>query len=100
MRSGEGDFGEGDFGKLGLLARFHSMRNQTFKKSTIKSAFRNTGLIPYNPEVIFQKVHVLPRCTLIVIPPPSNSINEMTSVCNTTSHLPHEIKNQAHTLTP
>ena len=90
--------GEGDFGKLEFLAKFHTMRTQTFQKSTVKSAFRITGLIPYNPEVVFQKDHALPRCTRIVTPPPSNSINEITSAYTTTSHLPHEIKNQAHTL--
>ena len=74
------------------------MRTQPFKKSTIKSAFRNTGLIPYNPEIVLQKVRALPRCTRTVTPPPSNPINEMTSVCTTTPHRPHEIKNQAHTL--
>ena len=43
---------EGDFGKLEFLAKFQTMRNKTFKKSTIKLAFKNTGLIPYNPEVV------------------------------------------------
>ena len=54
---------KGDFGKLEFLAKFQTMYNQTFKKSTIKSAFKNTGLIPYNPEVVFQKVRALPRST-------------------------------------
>lgn len=31
------------------------MRTQTFKKSTIKSAFRNTRLISYNLKDVFQK---------------------------------------------
>ena len=54
---------EEDFGKLEFLAKFQTMRNQTFKKSTIKSAFKNTGLIPYNSEVVLQKVRALPRST-------------------------------------
>ena len=90
--------GEGDFGKLEFLAKFQTMRTKTFKKSTIQSAFRNTGLIPYNPEVVLQKVRALPRSTRTVTPPPPDSTNEMTSVCTTTPHRPHEIKNQAHTL--
>ena len=48
--------GEGDFSKLEFLAKFQTMRNQIFKKSTIKSVFKTTELIPYNLEVIFQKV--------------------------------------------
>ena len=74
------------------------MRTQTFKKSTIKSAFRNTGLIPYNPEVVLQKVRALPRPTQTSNPPPPDPTNEMTSVCTTTPDRPHEINNQAHTL--
>ncbi len=46
--------GEGDFGKLEFLAKFQVMRTQTFKKSTIQSAFKRIGLIPYNPEVVLQ----------------------------------------------
>ena len=61
---------EGDFVKLEFLAKFQTMRNQIFKKSTIKSAFRNTGPIPCNPEVVFQKVRALPRCTRTATSPP------------------------------
>ena len=52
---------EGDFSKLKFLAKFQTICNQTFKKSTIRSAFRNTRLISYNPEVVLQKVYALPR---------------------------------------
>ena len=47
--------GEGDFGKLKFLAKFQVMRTQTFKKSTIQSAFKRTGIIPYNPEDVLNK---------------------------------------------
>ena len=90
--------GKGDFGKLEFLAKVQIMRTQNFKKSTIKSAFRNMGLIPYNPEVVLQKVCALPKPTRTSTPPPPDPTNEMTSVCTTTPHRPHEIKNQAHTL--
>ena len=89
---------EGDFGKLEFLAKFQVMRTQTFKKSTIQSAFKRTGLIPYNPEVVLQQVRALPSSTRAITPPPSNPTNEMSSVCTTTPHRPHEIKNQAITL--
>ena len=90
--------GEGDFGKLAFLAKFQTMPIQTFKKSTIQSVFRNTGLILYNPEVVFQKVRALPRSTRTIILPPSDFTNKMTSVCTTTPNRPYEIKNQAHML--
>ena len=60
--------GEGDFGKLEFLAKFQTMRTQTFRKSTIQSAFRKTGLIPYNPEVVLQQVRTLPRFTRTITP--------------------------------
>ena len=74
------------------------MRNQTFKKSIIKLAFKNTGLIPYNPEVVLWKVHILPRSTRTITLPSPNLTNKMTLVCTTISYRPHKIKNQAHTL--
>ena len=52
---------KGDFSKLEFLAKFLIMRNQTFKKFIIKSAFRNIRLIFYNPEIIFQKICAFPR---------------------------------------
>ena len=51
-----------------------------------------------DPRYISHKVRALPRSTRTINPPPPNPINEMTSVCTTTPHRPHEIKNQAHTL--
>ena len=39
-----------------FLASLTTMRAKTFKKSTILSTFRKTGLIPYNPEIVLQKI--------------------------------------------
>ena len=91
-------WGDGNFGMFEFLAKFQTMRTLTFKKSTIQSAFRNTGLIPYNPGVVHQKVRALPRSTWAITLPPPNPTNKMTLICNITLHRPHEIKNQAHTL--
>lgn len=55
--------GDESFTKVEFLAAFTKFRRQAFKSSTIRSAFRETGLIPYNPEVVLEKV----RNTL---PPP------------------------------
>ncbi len=87
--------GLGDFGRLEFLAKIQFIRTQTFKKSTIKSALNNTGLIPYNPEIILQKICALPKLTRALTPPPSNLINEMISIYATTLHRPHDVKNQA-----
>ena len=74
------------------------MRTQTFRKSTIESAFRNTGLIPYNPEIVLQKDRALPGPRRTSTPPPPDPTNEMSAICATTPHHPHEVKSQAQIL--
>ena len=90
--------GKGNFGKLEFLAKFQVMRTQTFKKSTIKSAFKRAGLIPYSSEIVIQQVRALLSSTRAITLPPPNPTNKMSSVYTTTPHCPHEIKNQAITL--
>lgn len=41
-----------DFNRIDFIAAFTTMRNQTFKISTIKTSFFETGLVPYNPEKV------------------------------------------------
>ena len=53
--------GSSDFDRLDFLAAFNWIRSQTFTTSTITSAFRKTGFVPYNPEVVLEKVRNLPR---------------------------------------
>lgn len=48
--------GDVEFGKLQFLAEFQAMRNKTFTEATIRSAWKNTGLIPFNPEMVLSKV--------------------------------------------
>ena len=45
-----------DFNKLELLAAITSIRQQAFKPSTNVSAFRKTGFIPYNPEIVLKRL--------------------------------------------
>ena len=45
-----------DFDKVEFLTAIHSIRQQTFKPSTICSAFRATGLVPYNPSVVLARL--------------------------------------------
>ena len=44
--------GDTRFSKTEFLAYLPRIRQQTFKKSTILSAFRKTGIIPLNPAVV------------------------------------------------
>jgi len=48
--------GCGDFNKSEFLDTIDTIRQQTLKTSTVKSAFRATGLIPYNPDIVISKL--------------------------------------------
>ena len=47
--------GDEKFGKLEFLAAFQSFRNQTFKP-TIRHALKSTGLEPFNPDIVLDKI--------------------------------------------
>jgi hypothetical protein len=64
--------GDVSFSKVEFLAAFSSFRRQAFKRSTILSAWRHTGLIPFDPEVVLEKVRQS-------IPPPRETTPEAKS---------------------
>ena len=43
-----------DFNKLEFFATINSIRQQTFKKTIVLSAFHRTGLIPYDPNMVLK----------------------------------------------
>jgi len=45
-----------DFNKIEFLAAIDSIRVQAFKHSSILSAFRKCGLIPYAPSIVLSKL--------------------------------------------
>jgi hypothetical protein len=48
--------------KVEFLAAFNHFRNQAFKSSTVRSAWKKTGLIPYDPSIVLNKVReTMPR---------------------------------------
>ncbi len=47
--------GDEKFGKLEFLSAFQSFCNETFKSSTIWHAFKSTGLVPFNLDVVLDK---------------------------------------------
>ena len=56
--------GCGDFGKVEFHDKIDSIHQQTSKPSTIQSAFRATGLIPFNPSIVISKLkEVVPLIT-------------------------------------
>ena len=48
--------GDEKFNKLEFLNAFNDFRAKAFKSTTIRSAWRQTGLIPYNPVLVLDKV--------------------------------------------
>ncbi len=54
--------------KLEFLVCIEEVCNQAFKESTIRSAFRKTGIYPWNPEIVL--VEVRERVPRHITPPP------------------------------
>jgi hypothetical protein len=50
--------------KMELLNAIHSVQTNAFKRTTILSAFKQTGIVPFNPTVVIKK------CPLPPPPPP------------------------------
>jgi hypothetical protein len=48
--------GDSDFSKTEFLASFKDFHKQAFKQSTILSAFRETGIVPWNPQKVLSKI--------------------------------------------
>ena len=91
--------GAADYGKLEFLASLQTIRSPTFKKSIIRSAVKNTGLISYNLEIVLRKIRALKPAPRAVTPPPSLIPDmQVRAVCDTTSRHSDEIKGLAETL--
>jgi len=54
-----------NFNQVEFLAEISTIRNKTFKTSTVKASWRETGLIPWNPAIIVEKFRAR------VVPPPT-----------------------------
>lgn len=48
--------GAGQFNRQTFLASIEAIRAHTFKEYNIRSAFRNTGFIPYRPQLVLRKL--------------------------------------------
>jgi gamma-glutamylcysteine synthetase len=57
-----------NFNKVEFLAAIRQIRQKAFKRTTIIHAWRDTGLVPYNPEVVLSKIRVKQ-----VTPPPKET---------------------------
>jgi hypothetical protein len=66
------------FNKVEFLAAIDSIRRQTFKRTTIRSGWHKTGLVPYNPEIVLRKLREMEINSFQAIPatPPRQSSNK------------------------
>ena len=56
---------QGEYSRVDFLANFQAIRNRAFKPTTVVSAWRKSGLIPYNPTVVLDHlVEFQPRDSL------------------------------------
>ena len=92
--------GDTKFGTVEFLAAFQSFRDKTFRPITIRHAFRATGLVPYNSEVVLEKVRaniVTPRSkTSPSTLNPESLLNrtpkDITELIQQDAHLRHGLK--------
>ncbi|KFG81468.1 transposase [Metarhizium anisopliae] len=62
--------------KSEFLATIESVRRQAFKVPTIQSAFRKTGIVPWNPQPILDQIQALhPTSPREVTTPPPNNLS-------------------------
>jgi hypothetical protein len=71
--------------KLEFLAYIQQIRTQAFKESTVKSAFKKTGIHPFNPQVVLQEIaDCMPQHT--PSPPPHQPSSSVFSTPVTLRH--------------
>jgi hypothetical protein len=51
--------GADEFIKIDFLAAFTEIRRQIFKPTTIRFAFEKTGIIPYTPSYVLNKLIII-----------------------------------------
>jgi hypothetical protein len=60
--------GDETFSIVEFLAAFNEFRTKAFKESTIRSAWKHTGLIPFDPKVVLDKVQIIERSNRSITP--------------------------------
>ncbi|KAL1963753.1 hypothetical protein VTN77DRAFT_7819 [Rasamsonia byssochlamydoides] len=78
--------------KLDFLEAYPIARIMAFKAQTIQNGFAATGIHPFNPERVIQKLHVQLK---MPIPPGSRSSNSHSSWSLQTPHNPRQLQRQA-----
>jgi hypothetical protein len=80
--------------KIDFLTAFPEARTMAYKAETIQNGFAATGLVPYDPDRVYQQLTVQLRTPT---PPPSRSSNTQSSCLQTTQN-PRQFKRQLSTI--
>jgi hypothetical protein len=80
--------------KIDFLTAFPEARTMAYKAETISNGFRATGLVPFDPDQVYQQLTVQLRTPT---PPPSRSSNTQSS-CLQTPQNPRQFKRQLTTI--
>jgi hypothetical protein len=75
-------YGDLDYTKIDFLNAYQDMRNRTFTTETIMSAWRKTGLYPFNPNIVIEKLKVYEPDK---IQPPEVPMTPKTAYCTHSS---------------
>jgi hypothetical protein len=80
--------------KIDFLTAFPEARTMAYRAETIRNGFAATGLVPFDPDQVYQKLTVQLRTPT---PPPSRSSNTQSS-CLQTPQNPRQFKRQTSTI--
>jgi hypothetical protein len=70
-----------DFNKIDFMPAISDIRKKTFTESTIKSSFKRTGIVPFNPEVVLGPLRERVRPVTPSTPPtPCSDLTTPTNV--------------------
>ncbi|OCK95115.1 uncharacterized protein K441DRAFT_717894 [Cenococcum geophilum 1.58] len=69
-----------DYNKMEFLNAIHSVRMKTFKRSTILSAFAQTGIVPFNPSIVINKCPLPSPSPAQPSTPPQVNWNDLTTL--------------------
>jgi hypothetical protein len=80
--------------KIDFLTAFLKARMTAYKAKTIRNSFTVTGLVPFNPDQVYQQLTIQLRMPIL---PPNRSSNSQSS-CLQTPQNPRQFKRQLSTI--
>jgi hypothetical protein len=76
-------YGDLEYSKTEFLHAYQTIRDRTFKRQTILSAWQKTGLFPYNPSIVLNKMKQFQPVQAIPLETPMTSRSAAKSAIQT-----------------